>query len=573
MDDKLLSHPTTASPAPPWPRPHTHPASRDISPPSLRKPGDVLGHESLDPVLNTKMRLVNDAIDEIGMTWYQWKLFCLNGFGYAVDSQILLVQSIIATQAQYEFAPSFANGLTIAAYVGMLLGALFWGLSADVIGRKYAFNLSLLISSVFCVVAGASPDWVVLGLFTCLAAFGSGGNLVLDTAVFLEYLPSRNQWLLTLMAAWWGLGQLVAGLFAWAFLPSYSCPGVPSKTGVECDWRTNPGWRYVWFANGGLVFVMSILRITVIRLKETPKFALGEGKDQEVVDTLQFIARKYHRPCGLTIEHLRACGETDLGHKEHARRRFSLTEVGIHIKGLYATRKMALSTTLIWWSWLLIGLAYPLYNVFLPEYLASRGAALGGLSVYDQWRNYAIANVCSIPSPILAGYMCKSRVFWGRRGTMIVGALLTMAFFFAYTQVKSNAENLGFTCAIGFCLGDDVWQPRASDMDVWVAAERYVACSCGGHLSLKLPITALSVYQRGFVSATSVDVRVAAVRYIACFALEQRCPLRTLWTHTEINEWLSKVAKHCTLRSGGGAVSSGDVGDAGEESLESNDHV
>lgn len=48
--------------------------------------------------------------------------------------------------------------------------------------------------------------------------------------------------------------------------------------------------------------------------------------------------------------------------------------------------------------------------------------------------------------------MCKSRFFWGRRGTMIIGALVTMAFFFAYTQVRSNAQNLGFTCAISFCL-------------------------------------------------------------------------------------------------------------------------
>jgi hypothetical protein len=48
--------------------------------------------------------------------------------------------------------------------------------------------------------------------------------------------------------------------------------------------------------------------------------------------------------------------------------------------------------------------------------------------------------------------MCKSKFFWGRRGTMIIGALVTMAFFFAYTEVKSNAQNLGFTCAISFCL-------------------------------------------------------------------------------------------------------------------------
>jgi hypothetical protein len=166
--------------------------------------GDILQLESTDPVLNAKMHLVNNAIDEIGFSRYQWKLFVLNGFGYAVDSLILLIQSIIAGQAALEFSPSYANGLTIAAYVGMLSGALFWGLTADIIGRKFAFNFSLLVCSVFAIVAGASPNWEVLGLFVALSAFGGGGNLVLDTAVFLEFLPSGRQWMLTLMAAWWG---------------------------------------------------------------------------------------------------------------------------------------------------------------------------------------------------------------------------------------------------------------------------------------------------------------------------------------------------------------------------------
>lgn len=47
---------------------------------SLRK-ADLLGGEHIDPVLSAKMHLVNDAIDEIGFTPYQAKLFCLNGFG------------------------------------------------------------------------------------------------------------------------------------------------------------------------------------------------------------------------------------------------------------------------------------------------------------------------------------------------------------------------------------------------------------------------------------------------------------------------------------------------------------
>ncbi|KAF4552429.1 MFS-type transporter-like protein 4 [Elsinoe fawcettii] len=426
---------------------------RDIEDVDSLHKQDILSLEHTDPVLNAKMNLINNAIDEIGFTPYHWKLFCLNGFGYAVDSLILLLQSIIAGQAALEFRPGFPNGLTIAAYVGMLVGALFWGLTADVIGRRFAFNFSLLLCSIFTIVAGASPNWIVLGLFVCLSAFGAGGNLVLDTAVFLEFLPSNKQWLLTLMASWWGIGQLIAGLFAWAFLPNFSC--VDEAT---CTRANNQGWRYVWFASGALVFVMSLARITIIRLKETPKYLVGEGKDAEVVDSIQYIAKKYNRPCSLTLEIMQACGETGAvgsGRRDsvsHAKTRFSFAEVGMHVRGLFVTRKMALSTSLIWFSWLLIGLAYPLFNVFLPTYLETRGARLGDASQYTRWRNYALANFSGIPSPILAGFMCKSKFFWGRRGTMIIGALLTMVFFFAYTQVRTASQNVGFTCTINFCL-------------------------------------------------------------------------------------------------------------------------
>lgn len=96
---------------------------------------------------------------------------------YATDSLLLLVQSIIAEDAAKEFNPGYPKGLTIAVYVGMLVGALFWGISADVIGRRFAFNFSLIISSIFALLAGSAPNWVVLGLWVCLSAFGSGGNL------------------------------------------------------------------------------------------------------------------------------------------------------------------------------------------------------------------------------------------------------------------------------------------------------------------------------------------------------------------------------------------------------------
>ena len=82
--------------------------------------------------------------------------------------------------------------------------------------------------------------------------------------------------------------------------------------------------------------------------------------------------------------------------------------------------------------------------------LATRGAEFND-TPYITWRNYALSNVSSIFGPMLAGYLCNLR-FLGRKYTMVIGALVTCAFFFAYTAVRSSAQNVAFTCAISFCL-------------------------------------------------------------------------------------------------------------------------
>ncbi|CAF5043362.1 unnamed protein product, partial [Rotaria sp. Silwood1] len=152
-----------------------------------------------DETLALKMRCVNNAINEIGFTSYQLKLFFLNGFGYAVDSLLILLNALTQPQVALQYKPPISKAQTMALGVGLLFGALFWGAGADGIG-------------------GASPNYIAVCVFIALLAFGGGGNLILDTAVYLEFLPGKYQWSLTFMAAWWGVGQMVAGLVAWPFL-------------------------------------------------------------------------------------------------------------------------------------------------------------------------------------------------------------------------------------------------------------------------------------------------------------------------------------------------------------------
>jgi sugar phosphate permease len=183
----------------------------------------------------------------------------------------------------------------------------------------------------------------------------------------------------------------------------------------------------------------------------------------------------------------------------------------------------------VWLSWTLIGLAYPLYNVFLPVYLKTRGASFGGGSNYETWRNYALVNVAGIGGPLLAGVMCNAR-FFQRRGTMVIGALTTMVFFFAYaarspsplrmhsrvhryTQVRTQAQNLGFSCAINFALNIYYGTLYAYTPEVLPSAHRAtgngVAVACNRVMGIVSAVVATYAD-----TATPVPIYICAALYI-----------------------------------------------------------
>lgn len=49
---------------------------------------------------------------------------------------------------------------TCALFLGLCIGASFWGIASDVVGRRPAFNLTLFISGAFGLAAGGGPNWV-----------------------------------------------------------------------------------------------------------------------------------------------------------------------------------------------------------------------------------------------------------------------------------------------------------------------------------------------------------------------------------------------------------------------------
>ncbi|VEU24293.1 DEKNAAC105620 [Brettanomyces naardenensis] len=411
---------------------------------------DMTEVESDDPALTKKIHLINNAIDEIGFTWYHAQLFCIAGFGYSADSQMAMIQSSVQKYVDLQMKGGGYPVATQVAYGAMISGVIIFGFGADLIGRKLCFNVSLLMTAIFGFFTGGTSSYAMYTIFYFLSVVGAMGNLGTDVTVFLEYLPSKYQYLNTSMALWWGIGQTLVSLISWGFMPNYSC-----KDLTNCTSSQNRGWRYSWYLNSGIVLVGALLRLFVLKLKETPKFLVSHGRDEEAYNVIIGYANKYHRKCSLTLEDLQKCGEIrddyyNTQKDGHSVKRLWET-TWINIKLLFKSKRVARSTILLMLSWTLIGISYSTFYNFLYIYIAEHGSSKALSSTYVTYRNGTIANFVGIFGPVLAGFLIQiPRV--GRKGTMIIGALISMAVLFAYTTCRTPAADAGFGAATYFFI-------------------------------------------------------------------------------------------------------------------------
>ncbi|RLV91568.1 hypothetical protein JA1_003802 [Spathaspora sp. JA1] len=413
--------------------------------------GELFDEHDADKAYLAKSKLVALAIQEIGFGKYQIGLFFVAGFGWFSDNAWPIATSLIIprlNEVDGVMAPiGKAPYLTLAQNLGLLMGALIWSLSSDIIGRRLAFNLTFLITGIWAVVAGSSPNFAALGVFCSFWSFGVGGNLPVDSAIFLEALPKSHQWLLTVMSIWWAIGQIIANLISWGLIANFSCP----SDGTDCHKSENKGWRYFLYTMGGLTLLMFIARFA-FNVFESPRYYIARGNDEKAIHTLNKIAKINGKECPITIADLQEIdikfGEEETNTKnklvEEKLKRYNLS----HIRQCFASKKLAISSVLVIFTWGIIGLAFPLYNAFLPYYLETRGNANKPLSVQQTYRNTLIVSVLGVPGALIAGLLVELRI--GRKGTLFLSLVLTGIFLFGSTTAKTSNANLGWNCMFSF---------------------------------------------------------------------------------------------------------------------------
>lgn len=204
-------------------------------------------------------------------------------------------------------------------------------------------------------------------------------------------------------------------------------------------------------AMGGMAMIMFICRFVFFTLYESPKYLMGKGKDEQAVKIVHEVARRNGKTSSLTLADLQAL-DVD-GHQSTdtaailARRLEKLNFT--HVRSLFATRKLAYSATLITTLWAFIGLAFPLYNAFLPFIQARKGAEFGDASIRITYRNLLIVAVMGIPGALIGGVLVELPRF-GRKGALAISTALTGVFLFGSTTALTSNALLGWNCAFSF---------------------------------------------------------------------------------------------------------------------------
>ncbi|KAI2473249.1 MFS general substrate transporter [Annulohypoxylon bovei var. microspora] len=479
-----------------------------------------------------KSKLINKAIQDIGMGRYNWQLFVLCGFGWFADNLWMQGVSLTLPSLSEEFGVSEkqVRYTTSSLFVGLCIGSFFWGLGADIIGRRVAFNVTLLITSIFGIWAAYASSWAsVCILFACMGT-GVGGNLPVDGALFLEFLPDSSSALLTLLSVWWPVGQLVSSLFAWYFITR---------------WPVEEGWRYFVMTIGIVTFTMFLIRFGIFRLFESPKFLLSQGRQSEAVAVIHGIAYRNGKMTWLTEEILDAVADMEGAERMSTRVsttniiKQNLTSFSLdRIRPLFQTRKLGTATLLIWFCWSTIGLGYPLFNAFLPQYLSHGGSSAPindeGMGVYDAtspetYRNYAIISVVGVPGSLLAAYTVDHKSpFLGRKGTLAISTLVSAVFLFFFVKFGTTPNSqLFFTCVEAFCQNIMYGVLYSYSPEMFPAPVRGAGTGVASFLNrafgLVAPILAANIPGDG----TTAPIYMSAILILAAFVGMVLIPIET----------------------------------------------
>jgi MFS transporter, AAHS family, 4-hydroxybenzoate transporter len=188
---------------------------------------------------------VAELIDRRPIGRFQVMLFALCAMSLIMDGFVVQAMGYVAPEVIPELGMSGSElgAILAAANFGLLIGALFFTMLADRIGRRPVLIFGTLFYAVMAILTASAGSTNELLVLRFVAGLGMGSIIPSATALIGEYSPKhRRVTLIMTITVGFTAGAALGGLVAAWLMPLF-------------------GWRSVFYFGGGIPLIVGVLMI------------------------------------------------------------------------------------------------------------------------------------------------------------------------------------------------------------------------------------------------------------------------------------------------------------------------
>jgi putative MFS transporter len=345
-------------------------------------------------------------LDRLPMSGFHRRILWLIGIGMFFDGfDIYIASTVLGATVASKFSTLGGNALFMSmTFVGMTIGSLATGFLGDRFGRRFTYQVNLMVFGLASLAAALAPNMAVLIACRFVMGVGLGAENVVGYSTLTEFVPPAAR----------GRMQGIMTVFVVCGLPISALLGrvlVPVAT-----------WR-VMFVIGGL----GAIAVWYVRkaLPESPRWLAATGRDAEAEALLGSIEAEVAAERG-PLPAVPA-GEPP---------RFSRS-----LESLFAP---AMMRRLVLGCLLLIVINTLIYGfiTWLPTFFVKQGMTI------VKSLSFTLVMVLGAPVGSAIGALSADR--WGRRRTILVASVVAVAVGAVYPFVADPA--LVMVCGVALVI-------------------------------------------------------------------------------------------------------------------------
>ncbi|HKO72569.1 MAG TPA: MFS transporter [Bradyrhizobium sp.] len=343
------------------------------------------------------MGLAVDAgarLDRLPISSFHYRIFWLVGAGMFFDGYDLYIAGgVLASAIQTKFTTAPQNLQFISlTFVGMTLGSLITGFVGDRFGRRFTYQVNLLIFGLASLAAAFAQDMNQLIVCRFVQGLGLGAEIVVGYSTLTEFVPprTRGRWL-SMMAFLTVAGFPVTALLGYLIIPAW-------------------GWRPMFVIAGIGSLIVWYLRKN---LPESPRWLESQGRIAEAESLMALIEKE-------------AAGGRALPP-------IVVPAAIPQVSALDMLRPPLLQRMLVG-SWVLITINTLIFGfvIFLPQFFLRQGLTIASSLAYT-----LVLSAGSLVGCALGAYLSDAI---GRRASIIGASVVTIVTGYIYARFNAASD-------------------------------------------------------------------------------------------------------------------------------------